>query len=85
MACITLLERNQQLTKLFILDVENIMNDEIFGHNGCRSSWRFPVNDDGSIGQIKIANWRTRRVIEWIDSIIELCIPGDDRTIEQNK
>jgi len=82
---ITLLDGNQQLTKQFMLDVENIMNDEIFGHNGCRSSWRFPVNDDGSMGQIKFANWRARRVIERIDSIIELCIPGDERIIERNK
>jgi hypothetical protein len=82
---IALLDGNHQLTKQFMLDLLNIMNDEIFGHNGCRSSWRFPVNDDGIMGQIKFANWRARRVIKQIDSIIELCIPGDDRIIERNE
>ena len=41
------------------------------------------MNEDDSMGQIKFANWRARRVIEKIHSIIELCIPGDEE--EQNK
>ncbi len=82
---IILLEENKQLNEQFMKEVEDLMNGEIFGHNGCRSNWRFPVNDDGSMRQIKFANWRARRVIERINSNIELFIPGDNRIIEQNK
>ena len=82
---IILLEENKQLNEQFMKEVEDLMNGEIFGHNGCRSNWRFPVNDVGSMRQIKFANWRARRVIERINSNIELFIPGDNRIIEQNK
>ncbi len=76
-------EDNPLLTKQLIQDVERIMNEEIFRQIGCRSNWKFPVNDDGSMGQIKFANWRARRVIEKIHSLIELCIPGNEE--EQHK
>jgi hypothetical protein len=55
---IELREDNPLLTKQLFQDVERLMNKEIFGQVGCRSNWKFPVNDDGSMGQIKFANWR---------------------------
>jgi hypothetical protein len=73
---ITLLEGYKKLTEQFMKEVEDIMNDEIFGHNGCQSNWRFPVNDDGSMGQIKFANWRARRVIERIKVLLSYVFQG---------
>ncbi len=58
-------------------EVERIMKEEIFRTVGCRSNWKFPVNDDGSMGPIKFANWRVQRMVEHLDRIIELCLPGD--------
>ncbi len=51
-------EDNPLLTKQLFQNVDRIMNEAIFGQVGCRSNWKFLVNDDGSMGQIKIANWR---------------------------
>ncbi len=71
---IMLCESNKQLTKQLMMGVEQIINEEIFGSVGCRSNWKFPVNDDGSMGAIKFADWRERRVIEEKEHIINLCI-----------
>lgn len=43
------------------------------------------VNDDRSIGAIKFANWRARKVVENLDSIIEVCLPGDNLAQQREK
>ena len=82
---ISLRECDKQLTEQLIKEVECIMNEEIFGTVGCRSNWKFPVNEDGSMGPIKFANWRARRVVGNLDPLIELCLPGDGRAAERNQ
>ena len=53
-------EGNKQFTKYLIQEVERIVNQEIFGEPGLPSNWQFPLKDDGTIGDAKLANWRTR-------------------------
>ena len=38
--------------------IENEVNEVIFGDPTCKSNWQFPLQDDGTIGAIKFANWR---------------------------
>jgi hypothetical protein len=78
-------EGNKAATEELIAAVERIMNEEIFGMVGCSSLWSFPLNENGTIAKIKFANWRARRVINEIDQIIDVCIPGEDADIERNK
>jgi len=59
--------------------VESLVNREIFGSYGCHSNWRFPINTDGSMGAIKFADWRARRIVEFLPEIINLCLPGNDQ------
>jgi hypothetical protein len=82
---ITLREGDKEQTKQLMMGVEQILNEEIFGSVGCKSNWKFPVNDDGSMGAIKFANWRARRVTDEIENIVNLCIPGDERLTERTK
>ncbi len=42
-------EGNKQMLEQFIL------NERIFGNAGCTSNWTFPINKDGSMGEIKFA------------------------------
>jgi len=65
--------------------VESLVNREIFGSYGCHSNWRFPINTDGSMGGIKFANWRARRIVEFLPEIIDLCLPGNDQEVEREK
>jgi hypothetical protein len=60
-----------------MIGVEDIINEQFFGTYSFWSNWKFPVNKDGSMGQIKYANWRARRIIENLSTIIDLCLPGD--------
>jgi hypothetical protein len=71
--------------KNLMKSVEDIINEQIFGTYGCRSNWKFPVNDDGSMGQIKFAYWRARRIVENLDIIVDFCLPGDHRASERNQ
>jgi hypothetical protein len=68
-----------------ITRVQRLMNEEIFGSVDCSSLWNFPINENGSMGTMKFANWRDLRVIDEIDSIINICIPGEERAMEQNQ
>ena len=82
---LSLREGNRQSTAEFINGVQNIMNQQIFGSVGCSSNWTFPINEDGTMGKVKLANWRARRVILEIEEIAVLCLPGDERLPERNK
>jgi hypothetical protein len=72
-------EGNKQMLERFVKDVQLIMNERIFENPGCTYNWTFPINKDGSMGEIKFANWRARRIVQQIDSIIEVCLPGNER------
>jgi hypothetical protein len=80
-----LVEGDDLATKELIAGVEAIMNQEIFGSIGCSYLWTFPINENGTMGKIKFANWRARRVIGEIVSIINICIPGEEGLLERNK
>ncbi len=69
----------------FMKAIEYFMNEKIFGNVGCPSNWRFPLNVDGSMGSIKLANWRARKVIENLQGIIEICLPGVTFEAEREK
>jgi hypothetical protein len=75
-------EGNSISIEEFFKTVESIMNQEIFGSVGCSSNWKFPINDDGTMGKIKLTNWRARRIINQIESLVEACLPGEQRIEE---
>jgi len=72
-----LLEENHGATEDLMVAVEVIFNEKVFGSPGSPSNWKFPLESDGTMGEIKLSNWRARRVIEEIDSLIDYCIPAD--------
>lgn len=74
-------EGNKEMTDQFITSIQLIVNEQIFGNPGCSSNWTFPINKDGSMGDIKFANWRARRILQHIDEIVEVCLPGDERRL----
>jgi hypothetical protein len=41
------------------------------------SNWKFPRKDDGSMGDIKLANWRAWRFIENMDLLVNICISAE--------
>ena len=67
-------EGNQLITDDLIREVERIVNQEMFGEPGSPSNWQFPLKDDGTIGDIKLANWHARRIVDRIDSKAQYCI-----------
>jgi hypothetical protein len=72
-------------TTEFVLSVESLMNTVIFGSIGCSSHWSFPLNSNGTIGKVKFANWRARKVIEDFQLLVDVCVFGDDREAERMK
>jgi len=70
---------NGTLTNELMVGVERIINEYFFGTPGSPSNWKFPINSDGTMGDIKFANWRARRVVQHIDSIIELAVSANER------
>jgi hypothetical protein len=78
-------EGNARATEALISSIEQFINNEIFGSAGCSSLWSIPFNDNGTLGKIKFANWRARRVIDEIEEITSLCFPIDDWVKERNK
>jgi hypothetical protein len=80
-----LCDGNPTSTRNLIEGVERIINENIFGSVGCSSNWKLPLNTDGTVGKVKLANWRARRVIENMNDIIALCLPGDSNTEQRNK
>ncbi len=61
------------------------MNTVIFGSIGCSSHWSFPLNSNGTIGKVKFANWRARKVIEDFQLLVDVCVFGDHREAERMK
>jgi hypothetical protein len=76
---IRLREEDKEATNELMAGVESLMNESFFGSPGSPSNWIFLVNEDGTMGAIKLANWRARRVVENIDSIVYLALHEEDR------
>jgi hypothetical protein len=77
-------EDSADAIKKFIESVERIINEQFFGSPGCKSSWKFPIEDDGTMGDFKFANWRARRIVVYYNDLVEICLPGDERAEERN-
>ena len=82
---VRLREGNSASTLEFISSVESVMNSDIFGSLGCSSLWSFPLNADGTVGKVKLANWRARKVIQDFEILIDLCLAGDTLHDERNQ
>ena len=82
---VRLREGNSASTLEFISSVESVMNSDIFGSLGCSSLWSFPLNADGTVGKVKLANWRARKVIQDFEILIDLCLAGDTLQDERNQ
>jgi hypothetical protein len=78
-------EGDAAATQQLISSVETFINNEIFGSAGCSSLWSLPLNADGTLGKIKFANWRARRVIDEIEQITSPCFPNDEWSLEKMK
>jgi hypothetical protein len=63
---------------IFVGAMETLMNECFFGSPECPSAWKFPLEDDGTMGDFKFANWRARRIVENYDQLVELCLPGQE-------
>ena len=77
-------EDSPDAIKQFILSVEAIINEQFFGSPECKSTWKFPVEDDGTMGDFKFANWRARRIVLYYDSLVDICLPGEERAEERD-
>ncbi len=82
---LTLREGDKGATDHFIREVEHFVNTEIFGSIGCSALWLIPLNENGTVGKVKLANWRARGVLDSIEEIIAMCFPGEDQVVERNK
>jgi hypothetical protein len=76
-------EESSEAIKQYILSVERIMNEQFFGSPECKSSWKFPIEDDGTMGDFKFANWRARRIVNNYNDLVEICLPGENLSEER--
>jgi hypothetical protein len=74
-----LVEGSEEVTKALMDAIQMVINQRLFGDPGSPSNWKFPINKDGTMGDISFANWRARRIIDNIDHLIQQCFPGDER------
>jgi hypothetical protein len=69
-------EEDSESTLRFITSIERVFNEGLFGRPGSPSNWKFPLHDDGTMGEIKLSNWCARRVVEHINDLVEVCFPN---------
>jgi hypothetical protein len=77
-------EDSPQAIKQFVSSIEKKINEQFFGSPECPSSWKFPIEDDGTMGNFKFANLCARRIVFYYDSLVEICLPGEERAEERN-
>jgi hypothetical protein len=82
---LVLREGNRAACDELISGVESLINTDILGSTGCGSLWCVPINHDGTLGKIKFANWRARRVINDAEDIIAICFSGVNWLEERNR
>jgi hypothetical protein len=71
-----------EATSQLIMDLELIINQELFGSPRCPSNWKFPLNTDETMAEIKFANWWARRIVEHSNSFVDCCLWDEE---ERNK
>jgi hypothetical protein len=71
-------EDSPEAIRQFISSVERLINEKLFGSPECKSSWQFPLEEDGSMGDFKFANWRARRIMLHYNDLVQICLPGDE-------
>jgi hypothetical protein len=71
---IQLVEESHGETEALMSSIELIFNERLFGQPGSPSNWKFPMNNDGTMGEIKLSNWRARRVVEHIEPLVTCCV-----------
>ena len=76
---IKLREENRRGTEELLHAVELIFNEQLFGLPGSASNWKFPLNPDGTMGEVKLSNWRARRVIDQIEALVDCCLPDREK------
>jgi hypothetical protein len=70
-------EDNNTALEEYITEVQSFVNENLFGTPRCPSNWRFPLKPDGTLDNVKLANWRARRFIDQIDLFVNICFPQD--------
>jgi hypothetical protein len=65
--------------KIFVGSIEDVMNSQILGDEFNRTFWRCPIEKEQTsttkkVGIVSLSNGRSRKVIEDIDDLIDLCI-----------
>ena len=70
----------------FFTDVESILNTKIIGDGMSPSQWQCPQadKDKKEIGTITLDNNRTRKVVNKMELLIELCLPNADEKCKWN-
>jgi hypothetical protein len=64
-----LVEGSEEATKALMDAIQLVINQRLFGDPGSPSNWKFPINLDGTMGDISFANWRAQRIIDNIDHL----------------
>jgi hypothetical protein len=68
--------------KLFIAEVERIMNEEILGEVSDKSSWMFPYDEKlKKVGTVSLDNTKVRKLVAKMDQIINTCVTDADRQL----
>ena len=57
--------------------ITTIMQTEILGSDFAPSQWRFPLTEEGTMGTLSMDNNRTRKVVNAIELLINVCFDGD--------
>ena len=76
---------------LYIKEVEQIIRGNILDSYGNKAQWSLPVekqtNGEGTkkVGTINMENYKVRKLIEMIDSIIDISVVDDERKIALKK
>jgi hypothetical protein len=78
---IKLCEENRMGTEELMHAVELIFNEQLFGLPGAASNWKFPLISDGTMGEVKLSNWRATRVVDKIEALVDCCLPDREKNI----
>jgi hypothetical protein len=64
----------------FVLDIERLINTEILGSEDDPCQWMCPYDvNKKELGPITMDNVRTRRVVDCLDVIVDLCVTDEIR------
>jgi hypothetical protein len=65
---------DKHATSEMVIQVKSYINEQLFGEPEAPSSWQFPIDDEGVMGEIKLSNWRARRIVDELDSLVDISI-----------